>query len=176
MSTVGGDKHLATPEPREARRHEWPWGNEVVGVCDNGDSWTAEKVVAKMNWPTMLGTISPQRGRSIFLQLDGNRFAILGETDRDQPNGIWFAPMSLVKESLVRAIQREDATYHDRRPSKWVEITKVDGKSRARRGYRWASRGNRDSTIRWLDAEPLIWEVYCQSVWPKHPPQEEVFK
>jgi len=142
-----------------------------MGICDDGTSWTADGTVTTMAFAD-LGTIEKKTGREVWLQLTGNQLVILTETDADRPNGIWFAPLSIVREKILTAVTEERATMAlgAARAMRFVSITTSPaGRKLARRGWRWASRDGRGETIEWLDAAPTDWETYCQHVWPRTP-------
>lgn len=158
------------PIPREARRTEWPWGDDVVCVVDDGTAVHEDGTVTQMA-VCDLGTIERRQGREVWLQLAGNRFAILTEINDDQPNGIWFVPASLIREAIVSAVDRERAviasgtTY----ATAFCQVTNGGGRKLVRRGWQWATRQGRDRAIEWIDAAPLSWEAFCQTKWERTP-------
>lgn len=162
------------PNPRVARRHEWPWGEHVLCIGTDGSTVHTDGTVTQAE-VVEPGTCEAKSGREIWLQLDGNRMVVLTETDKDFPIGIWFTPLSIVREKIVAAVAGERAMIDggESRAMKMVLLTEVGGRKFARRAWSWRTRAGSDATTEWIDDEPLDWEKYCQSEWPKKPASRE---
>lgn len=156
----------AVPIPRAARRTDWLWGEDCIGVCDDGTSWTADGTVTMMTCRE-LGTIEGHPISEVqCLQFEGNLFGFYSSAppvdDRD-PLNMSRRPVSFFKEAALKAMDLERAMIASgaQYATALVQLTRDEGgRQQARRGWQWATRDGRTQSIEWLDAAPLTWEQY----------------
>jgi hypothetical protein len=163
------------PVPREAKRQPWPWGEHVLCIGTDGSAVDADGAVSMQAFVDP-GTIEAQAGREIWLQLDGNRMVILTETDQDHPNGLWFSPLSIVREKIVTAVEQERALIESGTlyPLRTVSVINVGGRKLARRAWSWRTRNGGPIETEFIDEDYLDWEVYVATHWPRTPKPREV--
>ena len=156
------------PNPREARRQEWPWA-EAIGIKDDGTSWSADGTITRVEYRELGSPHPPGRGR--WLQLDGNRFVIFVDDDTEHPTGIWYSPISLLREHIVSAVERERAAIASGTayPMKSVVVVNIGGRKLARRAWPWRMREGGAVETDWIDPDYLEWETYVATSWPRTP-------